>query len=112
MEPEAAWSVITDSVKTPWSSKHISVFQKLIRRRFRKKGYGSFRVPEYEEIIGKSKKYTLLYAKCVVMGKLPEHMHRRMLAWGIAHPDDEDVKFYFEVCEGKASYTRPPWWPS
>jgi len=66
-------------------------------------------VPEYEEILLQDKKLTLRYAQCIVVGKLPERMHRRMLAWGIEDPNDVYIKEYFDVCEGRKKYERPSW---
>jgi len=115
MEPTQAWDIIEESVKTPWSGKSrkvLTTFQKIIRKRLIRKKYGSFRVPEYEDILMESKKHTILYAKFVVMGKLPPKLHRKMLAWAIADPSDIQLKFYFRVCEGKAEYVRPSYWPA
>jgi len=46
----------------------------------------------------------LLYARHIVKGRLPEKMHRKMLAYGIANPNDTNIKFYFDVCQGEAFY--------
>ena len=114
MEPEKSLRIIEESVKTPWSRNSkvvLTTFQKLIRKRLVRKKYGSFRVPEYEAILMESKEYSILYAKFVVMGKLPPKLHRKMLAWAIAEPNDNQLKFYFKVCGGNDEYVRPSYWP-
>jgi len=112
MDAEKAWSNIKSAVAQLPYNLHRPVldrFQMTIRKRMVKKKYGPFRIPEYEEILIKEKKTTLLYARCIVMGKLPKKMHRQMLAWAICEPNDSLIKEYFDVCEGKKSYSRPIW---
>lgn len=110
MQASTAWDRIVRAIRcTSVYSSRLDSFQKLIRRRYRKKNYGSFRIPEYEDILLQDKALTFLYAKCIVVGKLPERMHRMALAWAIADPNDPLVREYFDVCEGKRTYTRPSW---
>jgi len=109
MDAFRAWQRIEEAVRCPSTqSFHLDKFQKLIRKRYRRKKYGSFRVPEYEEILLQNKDLTLRYARCIVRGKLPKNMHRRMLAWGIEDPNNVGIKEYFDVCEGTKNYSRPP----
>ena len=62
MEASKAWERIRRAIMCSGSeSILLDGFQKLIRRRFRKKGYKSFRVPEYEGILLQDKHYTILY---------------------------------------------------
>lgn len=108
MHAIVAWKNIENAMRWP-EPLALSSFQKTIRKRLRRKNYGSFRVPEYEDILLDDQSCTLNYARCIVMGKLPPKMHRKVLAWAIASPDSPELKRYFEVCEGRVRYDRPSW---
>ncbi len=43
-------------------------------------------------------RWSYLYARDVIQGRLPDIMHRKMLAFGIMDSSDEWVKEYFDFC--------------
>jgi len=48
-----------------------------------------------ENTISQSAEYSYLYARDIIKGKLPEHMHNKMIAYAIAN--DEWAEDYFEL---------------
>ena len=55
-----------------------------------------------EAAISTSAEMSFFYSRWAIQGRLPDIMHRKMLAFGITDSSDEDVKKYF----GKVLYLK------
>lgn len=77
---------------------------KFLKRIYNKsKKFRYFRVPEYEVFIIKDIKFCYLYARDIVHGRLPEHMHNLMLCEALSNSENPYVEKYFKICKGEFS---------